>query len=99
VNKWLDDNRDTHLLFLEEVWDTIKLKGIQLEDMGLAMADRKNLKIDEDTFERLSEEKREDETWDGYFRRLLDQPEQETMIRDAIREELRRFAKERGNDE
>jgi predicted CopG family antitoxin len=63
--------------------------------MGLAMADRKNLKIDEDTFERLSKEKRDDETWDGFFRRVLDQPEQETMIREAVREELRRFIEER----
>lgn len=63
--------------------------------MGLAMADRKNLKIDEDTFEQLSEEKRDDETWDGFFRRLLDQPEQETMIKEAVRKELQRFIEER----
>jgi predicted CopG family antitoxin len=35
------------------------------------MTDRKNLKIAEDTYEELSEEKRQMETWDSFFRRLL----------------------------
>ena len=32
---------------------------------------RKNLKINEDTYDDLREEKREMETWDSMFRRLL----------------------------
>ena len=32
---------------------------------------RKNLKIAEDTYEDLREEKRKMETWDSYLRRLL----------------------------
>ena len=32
---------------------------------------RKNLKINEDTYEDLREEKRDMETWDSMFRRLL----------------------------
>jgi predicted CopG family antitoxin len=35
------------------------------------MTNRKNLKIAEDTYEELSEEKRQMETWDSFFRRLL----------------------------
>lgn len=35
------------------------------------MSDRKNLKINEDTYEELREEKRQMETWDSMFRRLL----------------------------
>lgn len=35
------------------------------------MAERKNLKIAEDTFDELREEKRDMETWDSFFRRLL----------------------------
>jgi len=35
------------------------------------MTDRKNLKIAEDTYEELREEKRQMETWDSFFRRLL----------------------------
>ena len=32
---------------------------------------RKNLKINEDTYDDLKEKKREMETWDSMFRRLL----------------------------
>lgn len=67
--------------------------------MGLAMADRKNLKIDEDTFDRLSAERRDDDAWDGVFRRLSDQLEQKTMIQEAVRKEPRRFVEERDEDE
>jgi hypothetical protein len=35
------------------------------------MTNRKNLKIAEDTFDELREEKRDMETWDSFFRRLL----------------------------
>jgi hypothetical protein len=35
------------------------------------MTDRKNLKIAEDTYKDLRDEKRQMETWDSMFRRLL----------------------------
>jgi len=35
------------------------------------MSERKNLKIAGDTYEELREEKRDMETWDAMFRRLL----------------------------
>jgi len=35
------------------------------------MTDRKNVKIATDTYEELRGEKREMETWDSFFRRLL----------------------------
>ena len=35
------------------------------------MTKRKNLKINEDTYNELREEKRKMETWDSMFRRLL----------------------------
>jgi len=35
------------------------------------MTDRKNLKISEDTYDKLREEKRDMETWDSMLRRLL----------------------------
>ena len=35
------------------------------------MTERKNLKIAQDTYDDLSEEKRDMETWDSMFRRLL----------------------------
>ena len=35
------------------------------------MSKRKNLKIAEDTYQDLREEKRDMETWDSMFRRLL----------------------------
>ena len=35
------------------------------------MSERKNLKIAADTYEDLREEKRDMETWDAMFRRLL----------------------------
>ena len=35
------------------------------------MTERKNLKIAADTYEELREEKRQMETWDSMFRRLL----------------------------
>ena len=35
------------------------------------MTDRKNLKIASDTYDDLREEKRDMETWDSMFRRLL----------------------------
>ena len=35
------------------------------------MAKRKNLKIAEETYDDLREEKRDMETWDSMFRRLL----------------------------
>ena len=36
------------------------------------MADRKNLKISEETYELLNEHKGEYETWDGFFHRVFD---------------------------
>jgi len=35
------------------------------------MTDRKNLKIASDTYEQLKAEKRDMETWDSFYRRLL----------------------------
>ena len=35
------------------------------------MTNRKNLKIAEDTYDDLKDEKRDMETWDSMFRRLL----------------------------
>jgi len=35
------------------------------------MSDRKNLKITPETYDELKEEKRQMETWDSLFRRLL----------------------------
>ena len=35
------------------------------------MSDRKNLKIDVEMYERLREEKRQYETWNAFFERLL----------------------------
>lgn len=37
------------------------------------MSDRKNIKINQETFERLEEAKGKYETWDGLFNRLLDE--------------------------
>jgi hypothetical protein len=36
------------------------------------MTDRKNIKVHEETFERLADEKGQFETWDGFFARVLD---------------------------
>jgi len=36
------------------------------------MADRKNLKINEDTYDLLRQEKGDYETWDGFFHRVFD---------------------------
>ena len=41
------------------------------------MTARKNLKIAEDTYEDLREEKRDMETWDSMFRRLLREADDE----------------------
>lgn len=79
-------------------WDTLTLIGIQMGVMGGGMGDRKNLKVGQATFEQLEDEKRPEETWDGFFQRLLDRPDHETMIREAVREELERFAQERENE-
>jgi hypothetical protein len=40
------------------------------------MTDRKNLKIAEDTYDDLREEKRAMETWDSMFQRLLREADQ-----------------------
>ena len=37
------------------------------------MTERKNLKIDVETYERLREEKGQYETWDGALNRMLDE--------------------------
>ena len=37
------------------------------------MSERKNLKIDVETYERLREEKGQYETWDGALNRILDE--------------------------
>lgn len=37
------------------------------------MTDRKNLKISQETYELLREEKAEYETWDGLFHRVFDE--------------------------
>ena len=37
------------------------------------MSERKNLKIDVETYERLREEKGQYETWDGALNRMLDE--------------------------
>jgi len=65
--------------------------------MGTEMSDRKNLKINEGTHEKLSQAKRDNETWDGFFERLLDdhRNELEETLRTVFREELERFAEER----
>jgi len=39
------------------------------------MSDRKNLKLTEQTYDRLREQKREFETWDGALNRMLDELE------------------------
>jgi hypothetical protein len=39
------------------------------------MSNRKNLKIAEDTYDDLREEKRDMETWDSMFQRLLRESE------------------------
>jgi hypothetical protein len=36
------------------------------------MTDRKNIKVDPETFERLREKKGRYETWDGFFNRMVD---------------------------
>lgn len=38
------------------------------------MTDRKNLKVTEDTYDLLREEKGQYETWDGFFHRVFDGP-------------------------
>jgi hypothetical protein len=48
------------------VWASTTVKN-GLNDM----TDRKNLKVAADTYDDLSEEKRDMETWDSFFRRLL----------------------------
>ena len=40
------------------------------------MTERKNLKLDQETFERLREEKGQYETWDGSINRVLDELEE-----------------------
>lgn len=42
------------------------------------MADRKNLKINPETYERLREEKDQFETWDGLLNRLVDESQSQT---------------------
>lgn len=37
------------------------------------MTDRKNLKVSEETYERLRNEKGKYETWDGFFHRIIDE--------------------------
>ena len=39
----------------------------------MSMTERKNLKIDVETYERLREEKGQYETWDGALNRMLDE--------------------------
>ena len=41
------------------------------------MTERKNLKIAADTYDELREEKRDMETWDSMFRRLLRETDRE----------------------
>ena len=41
------------------------------------MSNRKNLKINEDTYDDLREAKRDMETWDSMFRRLLREADDE----------------------
>jgi hypothetical protein len=41
------------------------------------MTDRKNLKITEDTYDDLRAAKRDMETWDSMFRRLLNETQSE----------------------
>jgi hypothetical protein len=36
------------------------------------MTDRKNLKIEQETYDLLREEKGQYETWDGFFHRLVE---------------------------
>lgn len=48
------------------------------------MDDRKNLKIDHDTFERLSDAKRDGETWDGFFNRVVDTIESDQETDDHV---------------
>jgi hypothetical protein len=37
------------------------------------MTERKNIKVDEETFGALQDAKGQYETWDGFFNRLLDE--------------------------
>lgn len=37
------------------------------------MTNRKNIKIDEETYQLLRDEKGQYETWDGFFHRLVDE--------------------------
>lgn len=37
------------------------------------MSDRKNIKIDEETYDRLRELRGEYETWNGFFHRVADE--------------------------
>jgi hypothetical protein len=60
--------------------------------MGLDNFKRKNLKISKPVFQILSEEKNENETWDGFFERILDERnsrQQKSDIKSAVREVLR----------
>ncbi len=54
--------------------------------------DRKTLKINEETKDRLDELKRDGETWDGFLRRAADALEEdceiEATMRRVMREEL-----------
>ena len=40
------------------------------------MSERKNLKLNKETFERLKDEKGQYETWDGSINRVLDELEE-----------------------
>lgn len=55
------------------------------------MADRKNLKVNTETYELLAAAKREGETWDGLFQRLVAENADATVaeIKEALREVLR----------
>lgn len=55
--------------------------------MGIDEFTRTNIKIKQPTYEKLSEEKRENETWDGFLERLLENTRKETDV--AIKQEMR----------
>lgn len=71
--------------------------------------DRKNIKVEKATFERLKEDKEKMQTWDMYLSGLVEGAPikadivevDEDQVRDIVREELRRAEnrRERGGNE
>lgn len=62
--------------------------------MGLNEFTRTNIKIKQATYEKLSEEKGENETWDGFLERLLENTQKEADV--GIKQEMREVMTEFG---